>query len=317
LNLVSIRLNSESRGTPWPPTFAVNKHESKMETKKVWFITGASKGFGLGLVNQLLRAGDAVAATSRSLNELRQAVGRQSADFLPLEMDLGNEDSVSEAIEATIRQFGRIDVVVNNAGYGQLGSLEELTSAEARDNFEVNVFGMLTVIRQVMPYLRKQASGHILNISSIAGLTGSFPGWGVYCATKFAVVGLSESLAAEVAPFGVKVTIVEPGYFRTEFLSSGSMRVAQNQVAEYALVRASEALHREHIKGNQPGDPDKAVAAMIQVANAPNPPLHLLLGQDAYDMAYEKIQALQRDLENWKAVTTATGFAPVAASAPA
>ncbi|GAB2522889.1 oxidoreductase [Spirosoma aerophilum] len=282
-----------------------------MENKKVWFITGASKGFGLGLVNQLLQAGHAVAATSRSIDGLRQGVGRQSADFLPLSADLGNEISVSEAIHATVRQFGRIDVVVNNAGYGQLGSLEELTDEEARANFETNVFGTLNVIRQVMPYLRKQASGHVINISSIAGITGSFPGWGIYCATKFAVEGLSESLAAEVAPFGVKVTIVEPGYFRTDFLSSGSMRVAQGPLAEYALVRESEALHREHIRGNQPGDPEKAVAAIIQVANVANPPLHLLLGQDAYDLTVGKIQALQDDLENWKAVTIGTGFTTV------
>jgi NAD(P)-dependent dehydrogenase (short-subunit alcohol dehydrogenase family) len=276
-----------------------------MENKKVWFITGASKGFGLGLVNQLLQAGHAVAATSRSIDGLLQAIGHQSADFLPLVVDLGNQVSVSEAINATVRQFGRIDVVVNNAGYGQLGSLEELTDEEARGNFEINVFGMLNVIRQVMPYLRKQESGHLINISSIAGITGSFPGWGIYCATKFAVEGLSE------------VTIVEPGYFRTDFLSSGSMRIAQGPLAEYALVRESEALHQDHIRGHQPGDPDKAVAAMIQVANVANPPLHLLLGQDAYDMTYSKIQALQNDLESWKAVTIGTGFTAVDASTTA
>ena len=200
-------------------------------------------------------------------------------------------------------------MVVNNAGYGQLGSLEELTDGEARANFEVNVFGMLNVIRQVMPQLRKQQAGHILNLSSIAGITGNFPGWGIYCATKFAVEVLSESLAAEASPFGVKVTIVEPGYFRTEFLSSGSLRVPEGQMEEYALVRESEATHQQQIKGNQPGDPNKAVAAMIQIADEANPPLHLFLGQDAYDVTYGKVQALQMDLENWKAVTIATGFA--------
>ena len=280
-----------------------------MDTKKVWFITGASKGFGLSLVNQLLAAGNPVAATSRDVAELRRAVGNDSTNFLPLTVDLATETSVGEAIQATIAQFGRIDVVVNNAGYGQLGSLEELTDTEARANFEVNVFGTLNVIRQVMPQLRKQRSGHILNLSSIAGIMGNFPGWGIYCATKFAVEGLSESLSAEVAPFGVKVTIVEPGYFRTEFLSSGSLRVPESQMEEYALVRESEAMHQGQIRGNQPGDPEKAVAAMIQVTDAPNPPLHLFLGQDAYDITYGKIQALQSDLESWKAVTTSTGFA--------
>ena len=279
-----------------------------MDTKQVWFITGASKGFGLSLVYQLLRAGNPVAATSRDVAGLRRAVGSDSPDFLPLAVDLATETSVGAAIQATIAQFGRIDVVVNNAGYGQLGSLEELTDSEARENFEVNVFGMLNVIRQVMPQLRKQQSGHILNLSSIAGITGNFPGWGIYCATKFAVEGLSESLSAEVAPFGVKVTIVEPGYFRTEFLSSGSLRVPANQLDEYALVRESEAMHRGQIGGNQPGDPEKAVVAMIQIAQEANPPLHLFLGQDAYDITNEKIEALQSDLETWKAVTIATGF---------
>ena len=281
---------------------------------QVWFITGASKGFGLELVGQLLQQGHRVAATSRDVAELRRAVGIESADFLPMAVDLTTENSVGEAVQATVGQFGRIDVVVNNAGYGQLGSLEELTNDEARANFEVNVFGTLNVIRQVMPQLRKQQSGHILNLSSIAGITGNFPGWGIYCATKFAVEGLSESLAAEVAPFGIKVTIVEPGYFRTEFLASGSLRVPEGQMDEYALVRESEAAHQQQIKGNQPGDPAKAAAAMIQIAAEPNPPLHLLLGEDAYELADMKIKALQDDMVQWKDLTLSTGFAePVTA----
>lgn len=275
----------------------------------VWFITGASKGFGLELVNQLLEQGHPVAATSRDADELRRAVGIESANFLPMAVDLTTESSVAEAIQATIAQFGRIDVVVNNAGYGQLGSLEELTDDEARANFEVNVFGTLNVIRQVMPHLRRQQSGHILNLSSIAGITGSFPGWGIYCATKFAVEGLSESLATEVAPFGIHVTIVEPGYFRTEFLSSGSLRIPNRRIDEYALVRQSEAAHQEQIRGNQPGDPARAAAAMIRIATEPNPPLHLLLGQDAYDMAQQKVKALQEEMTQWEPLTTSTGFA--------
>lgn len=280
-----------------------------MNTKQVWFITGASKGFGLELVNQLLEQGHQVAATSRNMEELRRAVNTESTDFLPLAVDLATESSVGKAIQATIEQFGRIDVVVNNAGYGQLGSLEELTDNESRANFDVNVFGTLNVIRQVMPQLRKQQSGHVLNLSSIAGITGSFPGWGIYCATKFAVEGLSESLAAEAAPFGIKVTIIEPGYFRTEFLSSDSLRIAEGSMDEYALVRQSEAVHQQQIRGNQPGDPVKAAAAMIQIVADPNPPLHLFLGQDAYDMAQQKIKSLQEGLEQWKALTVSTGFA--------
>ncbi|GAB4016513.1 oxidoreductase [Spirosoma koreense] len=279
-----------------------------MHNQQVWFITGASKGFGLELVGQLLEQGHRVAATSRDIAELRRAADTVSTDFLPMAVDLTTETSVARAIQTTIEQFGRIDVVVNNAGYGQLGSLEELTDAEARANFEVNVFGTLNVIRQVMPQLRKQQSGHILNLSSIAGITGAFPGWGIYCATKFAVEGLSESLAAEVAPFGIKVTLVEPGYFRTEFLSSGSLRVPQAQLDAYALVRQSEEAHQNQIRGNQPGDPVKAAAAIIQIAAETNPPLHLFLGQDAYDLAKLKIRALQDDLTQWKALTVSTGF---------
>ncbi|MGV3559573.1 oxidoreductase [Larkinella arboricola] len=281
-----------------------------MDNQPVWFITGASKGFGLELVGQLLQKGHRVAATSRNVAELRRAVGAETADFLPLAVDLTDERSVGQAIQATTEQFGRIDVVVNNAGYGQLGSLEELTDEEARANFEVNVFGTLNVIRQVMPQLRRQQSGHILNFSSIAGIMGSFPGWGIYCATKFAVEGLSESLAAEAAPFGIKVTIVAPGYFRTNFLKSGSIKLAENKLDEYRLVRESEAYHHQlQQDGSQPGDPVKAAAALIRMVAEPNPPLHLLLGQDAYHLAGLKIKALQDDMAQWKAVSLSTGFA--------
>jgi NAD(P)-dependent dehydrogenase (short-subunit alcohol dehydrogenase family) len=283
-----------------------------MDKQQVWFITGASKGFGLELVKQLRQQGHLVAATSRNVAELRQAAGPAAADFLPLAVELANEASVGAAIAATVAQFGRLDVVANNAGYGQLGSLEELTDAEARANFEVNVFGTLNVVRQALPQLRRQQSGHILNFSSIAGIMGNFPGWGIYCATKFAVEGLSESLAAEVAPFGVKVTLVEPGYFRTNFLEAGSMRTPERQLDAYTLVRESETVHLQQIRGSQPGDPVKAVAAIIAVAAAPNPPLHLLLGQDAYDMAQLKIKTLQDDMAQWQHVTVATGFAEAA-----
>lgn len=280
-----------------------------MTNIKTWFVSGASRGFGLELVRQLLQQGHQVAATSRDVDELRRVVGAGLDGFLPLGVDLASESSVAEAVSATIARFGRIDVVVNNAGYGQLGSLEELSDEETRANFEVNVFGTLNVIRQTMPHLRRQQGGHVINYSSIAGRVGGFAGWGVYCATKFAVEGLSEALAAEAAPFGIKVTIVEPGYFRTNFLSSGSLRIATNQLQEYELVRQSEAYHRDHILGSQPGDPVKAAAAVIRVAQVQNPPLHLLLGADAYDLASSKLQQLAEEMEQWKTMTLSTGFA--------
>ena len=276
--------------------------------QKVWYITGASKGLGLSLVKQLLSAGHKVAATSRSLADLENAVGTDKANFLPLAVDLKDEASVNSSGNAAVSAFGQVDVVVNNAGYGLIGSLEELSDKESRDNFEINVFGMLNVIRNVMPQLRKQRSGHIINISSIGGFSGAFPGFGIYCATKFAVVGLSESLSAEAKTFGIKVTVVQPGYFRTNFLSAGSIAVPANQIDDYAEVRESQQAHEVSIDGNQPGDPEKAVAAMIEVANAENPPLHLFLGQDAYQMADLKILSVQNDMDKWEGLATATGF---------
>lgn len=279
-----------------------------MENRKVWFVTGASKGLGLALVQKLLAEGFAVAATSRSIDELKTAVGNTGEQFLPLSVSLTDEQSVEKAIADTLATFGRIDVVVNNAGYGLAGSLEELSDVESRGNFDVNVFGTLNVIRAVMPHLRAQRSGHILNISSIAGVTGGFPGFGIYCATKFAVSGLSESLAAEVADFGVKVTVVEPGYFRTDFLTAGSFVTPKNSIADYQKVRDSEALHQQQINGQQPGDPAKAADAMIRITGEANPPLHLVLGEDAFGLAQTKLAAFSEELENWKSVSVSTNF---------
>nr|WP_294875331.1 SDR family oxidoreductase [uncultured Pedobacter sp.] len=276
--------------------------------QKVWFITGASKGLGLALVIQLLEQGQKVAATSRSIEDLKNAIGMENDNFLPLSVDIRNEESVSAAIEQVVARFGKVDVIVNNAGYGLAGALEELTDAESRQNFDVNVFGSLNVIRKAMPYLRKQGSGHIFNIASIGGFTGAFPGFGIYCATKFAVHGFSESLREEVKNFGVKVTVVSPGYFRTNFLSDSSLNVPSNQIQEYAEVRAVQAAHEQDINGNQPGDPQKAAAAFISVADMENPPVHLFLGEDAYEFANAKIASVQKEMEQLAYIGKATGF---------
>ena len=280
-----------------------------MTTKKVWFVTGASKGLGLTLVRQLLAAGYAVAATSRNLSELTQAVSPATEQFLPLHLDLSSEASVQQAIAATVSTLGGLDVVVNNAGYGQLGGLEEITDQEARQNFEVNVFGLLNVLRYATPHLRQQGAGRVFNISSIAGYTGDFPGWGIYCGTKFAVAGLTESYAAEMKDFGVYATVVYPGYFRTEFLASGSLGTPQNPIAAYRSIRDSQAWHQQQMAGNQPGDPVKAAEVLMQVSEAENPPVHLFLGADANQLAAQKITAVQQDLQQWQAVTSATNFA--------
>lgn len=279
----------------------------KNSNQKVWFITGASKGLGLSLAKRLLNEGEKVVATSRNLEELENAVGDHE-NFLPLILNLTDEKNVGKGIEKAVNHFGKIDVVVNNAGYGLTGALEELSDDEARKNFDINVFGSLNVIRKVLPYLRKQKSGHIFNIASIGGFTGAFPGFGIYCATKFAVHGFSESLGAEVKGFGINVTVVSPGYFRTNFLTDSSLNVPKNPIEEYQTVREVQTAHENDINGNQPGDPEKAALAFIKTANMQNPPMHLFLGEDAYHFASEKIKSVQEDMKAVRDFATATNF---------
>lgn len=279
-----------------------------MENSKVWFITGASKGLGLELARKLLAEGFKVAATSRNEASLINKLGNASEKFLPLEMDLLNEKSVQNAINKAVSHFNTIDVLVNNAGYGLLGALEELTDSESRKNFEVNVFGLLNVIRNTMPILRANQSGHIFNISSVGGYFGEFPGWGIYCSTKFAVAGLTESLAAEIKPFGIHATIVYPGYFRTDFLKDSSLLLPENPIADYKEVRQSENAHKGDINENQPGDPVKLAEALIKVSQDQNPPLHLFLGEDAFNMANQKIASVQSELGKWKEVSVSTAL---------
>jgi len=277
-----------------------------MGKKKVWFITGASKGLGLSLVHQLLNAGQYVAATSRNIGELKKAVNNDGGKFLPLAVNLADEQSVEDAIKTTISKFERIDVVINNAGYGIGGSIEELSDAETRTSFDVNVFGTLNVIRKASPYLRAQRAGHIINIASIAGITGA-TGWAIYAAAKSAVIALSEVSAEDLKEFGIKVTVVAPGAFRTSFLSTDSLILAANPIPEYEEVRA---IHSKYLKmdGQQIGDPEKAAAAMISLASMPNPPLHLLLGNDAFQRATNKLESLQKEFRDWKAITISTDF---------
>lgn len=279
-----------------------------METKKVWLVTGASKGLGLTLVKRLLKDGYKVAATSRDIDALRLEVNHGGSEFLPLQTDLVNDESVAEAVNQIVDTFGRIDVLVNNAGYGQIGTLEELSDQEARQNFDINVFGSLNVIRRVMPYFRKQKSGTIFNISSIAGFLGTFPGWGIYNATKFAVAGFTEALSAEAKSLGVSAIVVYPGYFKTNFLLKGSMRLAENPITEYKEARDLESIHEKQVIGNQPGDPEKAAAVFIEIAEMEKKPLHLFLGSDSYSMAKDKVELIGRELATYESLGLSTDF---------
>lgn len=275
---------------------------------KVWYVTGASQGLGLALVKKLLAKGYRVAATSRKVAELEKAVDAGKDSFLALPVNLLDESSVQQSIADTVGHFGSIDVVVNNAGYGMAGALEELTDAEARANFDVNVFGSLNVIRKALPYLRAQKSGHIFNIASVGGFTGGFPGFGIYCATKFAVHGFTESLAHEIKEFGLFATVVFPGYFRTNFLTSSSLSTPKNEMPEYTAVRVVQSTHTDQYNGQQAGDPDKAADVLIRTAEMQQPPIHLFLGADSYQFSAAKIDLVKKDMEALKEWAAATNI---------
>ncbi|WP_144639984.1 SDR family NAD(P)-dependent oxidoreductase [Bordetella genomosp. 13] len=280
------------------------------EQPKAWFITGASKGIGRRLVSHALARGDRVAATSRSLAQLAEAHPDAPAGrFLALQADLADEQSIAAAIRRTIDAFRHIDVVVNNAGYAQQGAIEALSDAELRRNFEVNVFAPATVLRHALPHLRARRAGHVINISSIVGYQGGYAGWGSYAASKFAIAGLTESLAAEVAELGIKATVVYPGPVRTDFLASDALAVSERQIDDYAEARASLDLHLDTLHGNQPGDPDRLALLIMQAADVAEPPLHLFAGRISNELAEQKMQSVRRDIEAWRGSALATDYA--------
>jgi NAD(P)-dependent dehydrogenase (short-subunit alcohol dehydrogenase family) len=276
------------------------------KNSRVWFITGTSGGIGRELVREVLRRGDSVVATSRNPQKVAEAFSEHQDRLLAVAMDLRNFDQVTNAVQAGISRFGKIDVLVNNAGYGFIGAIEEAQDDEISKVHEINVMGLLRVLRAVLPHFRERKSGHIVNLSSISGLVG-LAGFGIYNATKFAVEGISEALAAEVVPLGIKVTIVEPGPFRTEFLA-GSLAMAKNVITQYEKTAGAMRAGASTRNGNQPGDPLRAAAAIIQAVSSANPPLHLLLGRLAYDQANSKINKLQKDMEAWREVTLGADF---------
>ncbi|WP_264537816.1 SDR family NAD(P)-dependent oxidoreductase [Flavobacterium sp. N1736] len=276
-----------------------------MSTNKVWYITGASKGMGLSLTKQLLSKGHSVAATSRTVNAFEQfaAFGDR---FLALEVDLKNEQSIGLSFKKTIEKFGRVDVIVNNAGYGLGGALEELTADEISENFEVNFFAAVRVVQNALPYLREQRSGHIINISSIAGFAPGL-GWSMYCAAKFALSGLSEALANDLKPLGINVTNVLPGWFRTSFAKPDSIAYNKNQMAEYNYLREYHE-KMNSMDGTQPGNPDQIADAFLELVYSGNPPVNLFLGSDAFNRAKSKIAQLNQEMSDWEKVSKSTDF---------
>jgi NAD(P)-dependent dehydrogenase (short-subunit alcohol dehydrogenase family) len=261
----------------------------------VWFVTGASRGLGRALVTHLLERGDHVAATTRSTDRLLAALRDvDTTNLLPLQVTLTDEANVTAAIAEATSRFGRIDVVVNNAGYGYLGAVEETSDTDVRAMLDVQVGGTWNVIRQVLPQMRAAGTGHIINVSSILGVL-SFPGWGLYCAAKHAVEGLSESLAAEVADLGIRVNIVEPGYFDTDFLTDDSLAVAGDVSDAYPAIREMIAAHKQ-MPGSQPGDPSKAAAALVTIATTDTGPMRQQLGSDSSGLAEGKADSLKAEI---------------------
>jgi NAD(P)-dependent dehydrogenase (short-subunit alcohol dehydrogenase family) len=275
-----------------------------MVDQKVWFITGVSRGFGKVLTEHALAAGDIVIGTTR---DGKASFEGDTRNVQVLALEMTNPAGIRATIAKAHALHGRLDVVVNNAGYGLLGSVEEATEEQVTHLFDVNFHGTRRVVQAVLPFLRRQRSGHILNITSIAGLAPS-AGSGFYAASKFAVEGFTQSLAQEVAPLGIKVTLVEPGAFRTDFLSDHSIRNIAQGIADYAPTAGAMQATLAKMAGRQIGDPLKGAAAIFQIVREPQPPLHLLLGSDALRRTRDKQAQLSADLQRWETLTLSTDF---------
>lgn len=274
--------------------------------KPVWLITGCSTGFGRELAKILIGRGDRVVVTARDAAKLADLVAGHEADTLAVKLDVDTPADIAAAVQATKAKFGRIDVLVNNAGYGYLSAVEEGEDAEIRAMFETNVFGLAAMTREVLPIMRAQKSGAIVNISSQAGFVG-FPGIGYYNATKFAVEGLSEALAKEVAPFGIKVVIVEPGPFRTDW-AGRSLKMPKAPIEAYAETAIARRNMIHGYSGSQPGDPVRAAEAIIATVAQEKPPLRLPLGSIAFDAMRAEIEAIGREHASVEAIARSADF---------
>jgi len=272
---------------------------------RVWFITGCSTGFGRELAKAVLTRGERVVATARKVEEVQDFEESGPELARAVRLDVTDPEEVSGAVDAALDAFGRIDVLVNNAGYGSMGGVEEISDEEIRRQFEVNVFGVLNITRAVLPHMRERRQGHIINISSVGGFVG-VPGFGIYNGTKFAVEGISEALALETEPLGIHITIVEPGAFRTDW--AGRSLAPPPAIDDY---RETVGQTREYISnenGNQQGNPRLAAEAMISAVEADEPPLRLPLGDDALGMIREKLDSVKRETDTWETTIVETSF---------
>ncbi|MFB4390778.1 MULTISPECIES: oxidoreductase [unclassified Pseudomonas] len=274
---------------------------------RTWLITGASRGFGTLIAQQALAAGDAVIATARKPEDVVARLG-EHPNLLTVRLDVTREEEAHQAVAEGIRRFGRIDVLINNAGYGVLGAVEETSASETERLFATNVFGLLNVTRAVLPHMRRQRSGHVINISSLGGYQG-YMGWGVYGSTKFAVEGISEAMHQELAPLGIHVTVVEPGFFRTDFLDEQSLIKTALELSDYDETVGQMRTFAASANHAQPGDPDKFAKAMLELVNAANPPQRLPLGSDAVARIASKHAFVEGELVQWRELAMSTDFA--------
>ena len=273
---------------------------------KVWFITGSSSGFGRLLAEQVLRQGGKVIATSRSLDNVADLEEKYPGHAKAYALDVTDPAQIASIVAQASACFAPVDVLVNNAGFGMIGAIEETTEDEFLPVFETNVFGLIRVTRAFLPRMRERGSGHIVNLSSIGGLIG-MPGWGYYNASKFAVEGFSQALAAECKPLGIHVTVIEPGAFRTDFLDRKGVE-ATEQIPAYDATAGQARTYLHTAAGKQPGDPQRAVQAIIAAVDSPEPPLHLVLGKTALARFREHLANWIEELDRWQATTVGADF---------
>lgn len=274
-------------------------------TQKTWFITGASRGIGAEIAKAVLAAGDQLIATARNHTSLHQF--ESNPNVLALSLDITDEAQVQAAVAAGLEKFGQIDVLVNNAGFGLLGGIEEASATEVEQVYRTNVFGLLNVTRAVLPSMRQRRRGHIINLSSIGGYR-STPGWGIYSSTKFAVEGITEALHDELAPLGIHATVVEPGYFRTDFLDGSSLQKTAIQIPDYAETVGKIRNRASELSYQQPGDPTKLAQAILELVNADTPPLRLPLGTDTLKVIAQKNAYVEQETAQWRTLAESTDY---------